>query len=190
MQSRLRGVAIALAAMAIATPVLAATSAGLAIANPDLKGPKTLKVSSPKIAPGAAIAELYSGYSQSVSPPLAWSKGPYGSRSFVLIIEDPDAPLPMPFIHWMVWDIPLATTSVAQGAIPAGGVQGKLMFVGKVGYMGPRPPAGPAHHYHFEVFALDRSLELAAGAERTALLDAMKGHVLASGELVGTYSKP
>ncbi len=64
------------------------------------------------------------------------------------------------------------------------------MFVGKVGYMGPKPPAGPAHHYHFEVFALDRSLDLASGAERQALLDAMKGHVLASGEFVGTYSKP
>ncbi len=190
MQSRLRGVVIALAAMALATPALAASSASLAIANPDLKGAKTLKVSSPKIAPGGAIAEVYSGYGQSVSPPLVWSKGPYGSRDFVLIIEDPDAPMAIPFIHWMVWNIPLTTTRVAEGAVPAGGVQGKLMFVGKVGYMGPRPPAGPAHHYHFEIFALDRSLDLAAGAERAALLDAMKGHVLASGEFVGTYSKP
>ena len=190
MQSRLRGVVIALAAMALATPALAASSASLAIANPDLKGAKTLKVSSPKIAPSGAIAEIYSGYSQSVSPPLVWSKGAYGSRDFVLIIEDPDAPMAIPFIHWMVWNIPLTTTRVAEGAVPAGGVQGKLMFVGKVGYMGPRPPAGPAHHYHFEIFALDRSLDLAAGAERAALLDAMKGHVLASGEFVGTYSKP
>ena len=190
MHLRFRKAAVVLVLATVAGQAMAASPADLAIADPALKGAKTLKVSSPKIAPGAPIPEVYSSYGQGVSPPLAWSKAPYASRSFALIIEDPDAPLPMPFIHWMMWNIPLQTTHVDQGSVPAGAEQGKLMFVGKVGYMGPKPPAGPAHHYHFEVFALDRSLDLASGAERQALLDAMKGHVLASGEFVGTYSKP
>ncbi len=190
MPLHLKAAGLALVVAALAAPAMAATVAGLAIADPALKAAKTLKVSSPNIAPSGAIPEIYSGYSQSVSPPLVWSKGPYGTRDFAVIVEDPDAPLPAPFVHWMVWNIPLAANRLDQGAVPQGAEQGKLMFVGKVGYMGPRPPAGPAHHYHFQVFALDQPLELASGAERPALIDAMKGHVLASGELVGTYGKP
>ena len=190
MQTLMRYVAFAAVAVAIAAPALAAPAKTLAIAEPALKGTRALKVSSPRIPSGGAIPEEFTSYGASISPPLAWSKGPYGSRAFALIIEDPDAPLPLPFTHWMVWNIPAGVPRLDQGAVPVEAVQGKLMFVGKVGYMGPRPPPGPAHHYHFEVFALDRPLDLASGAERAALLDAMKGHVLASGEFVGLYSKP
>jgi Raf kinase inhibitor-like YbhB/YbcL family protein len=176
-------------AAGMAGAVGAATTAGLAINDPGAAAAKKLAVTSPKIASGGAIAEMYSAYGQSVSPPLHWGKGPYGTRSFALIVEDPDAPMPTPFTHWMVWNLPASTTSVAEGAVPAGARQGKLMFVGKVGYMGPRPPAGGPHHYHFQVFALDQALDLPDGAERPALMAAIKGHVLASGELVGTYQK-
>ena len=180
--------AMGLAVLA-ASGACAATTAGLAIADPGLKAAQALKVSSPKIPPGGPIPQEYSAYGQSISPPLAWSKGPYGSRSFALIVEDPDAPLPTPFVHWIVWNIPGGVTALAQGAVPAGAAQGKLMFVGTVGYMGPRPPDASPHHYHFQVFALDRTLDLPSGAERAALVDVMRGHVLASGELVAAYQK-
>jgi Raf kinase inhibitor-like YbhB/YbcL family protein len=181
-----------LAAAALATSgaaAYAASPSGLAIADPGLKAAKPLSVSSPKIAPGGAIPDEYSSYGKSVSPPLNWGKGPYGTKSFALILEDPDAPTPVPFQHWLVWNIPASAAGTGEGALPAGAVEGKLMIVNKTGYMGPRPPPGPEHHYHFQVFALDRPLELAAGAERGALVDAMKGHVLAAGELIATYQK-
>ena len=168
---------------------LAASASSLAISQPDLKGSARLDVSSPKITSGGNVPDTYSSYGEGVSPPLKWSSGPRNTQSFVLILEDPDAPLPEPFTHWLVWNIAPAATGVAQGAAPAGAQQGMLL-TGKVGYMGPRPPPGPAHHYHFEVFALDRKLDLKSGADRSALLAAMKGNVLASGELVALYRKP
>jgi Raf kinase inhibitor-like YbhB/YbcL family protein len=183
-------VALSALALAFTVPAHAASISGLAVADPGLKGKGTLAVSSPRIAAGGAIPDVYSAYGPSVSPPLGWSKGPAGTRGYALIIEDPDAPMPTPFVHWMVWNLPAGVTSLAEGAPPAGARQGKLMFVGKTGYMGPRPPAGGPHHYHFQVFALDRMLDLADGAERPQLAGAMKGHVLASGELIATFQKP
>jgi Raf kinase inhibitor-like YbhB/YbcL family protein len=179
----------ALALAATAGPAMAASTAGLAINDPGLKGAKTLKVTSPKIPSGGAIPDKYSSYGESVSPPLNWGKGPYGTRSFVLVLEDPDAPMATPFAHWVVWNIPAGVDHADEGAAPAGAQEGKLMYVNKTGYFGPRPPEGPAHHYHFQVFALDRPLELKTGADRDAVVVAMKGHVLASGELVATYQK-
>ena len=167
----------------------AASTAGLAINDPGLKAAKTLKVTSPKIPSGGAIPDQYSSYGQSVSPPLSWGKGPYGTRTFAIVLEDPDAPMPTPFVHWVLWNISATVDHAEEGAAPAGAQEGKLMFVNKTGYFGPRPPDGPAHHYHFQVFALDRPLDLKQGADRAALVAAMKGHVLASGELVATYQK-
>lgn len=186
--------AAAFSAFAVAMTVTAAAQASpasaLAINDPGLKGGGVLAVSSPQIAAGGAIPLVYSSYGASVSPPLRWSGGPAGAKSYALIIEDPDAATPTPFVHWMVWNLPASAVAVAEGAVPAGARQGKLMFVGKTGYMGPRPPAGGPHHYHIEVFALDRTLDLPDGAERPQLGDAMKGHVLASGELIATFQKP
>jgi len=184
---RLAPLLAALALTAVAGSACAASDSGLAIADPGLTAPGKLKVSSPAIAPGGAVPVRYTADGEGVSPPLAWTGAPSGAKSVALIVEDPDAPLPQPFVHWMVWDIPAGTASIAEGSAPAGAHQGKLMFVGKVGYMGPKPPPGGPHHYHFQVFALDRPVGLADGAERAALVGAMKGHVLASGELVGTY---
>ena len=174
---------------ASAAQALAATPAGLAIADAGLKAAKTLTVASPRFAAGGPIPDDYSSYGKSVSPPLAWGKGPYGTRSFAIVLEDPDAPMPTPFVHWLVWNIPAGAAQTDEGGVPAGAQEGKLMFVNKTGYFGPRPPPGPAHHYHFQVFALDRQLDLKSGADRAALVDAMRGHVLASGELVATYQK-
>jgi Raf kinase inhibitor-like YbhB/YbcL family protein len=173
-----------------AVPVAAGAASAdqLAIANPALKGKATLKVSSPALQDGAPIPEEFTSYGKNVSPPLHWSRAPYGSHSFALVLEDPDAPMASPFVHWIMWSIPLASTAFKAGETPAGAVQGK-MGVGKVGYFGPRPPPGPAHHYHFEVFALDQTPDLKSDADFKALTAAMAGHVLASGELVATYQK-
>lgn len=179
-----------LAALALATlagSAQAGSDKDLAIHDPGLKAAARLRVTSPAIAPGGAIPQRFTADGQGVSPPLAWTVAPAATRAFALIIEDPDAPTPQPFVHWMVWDIPARTASVPEGTVPAGARQGKLMYVGKVGYMGPRPPSGGPHHYHFQIFALDRPIGLADGADRAALTGAMKGHVLASGELVATY---
>ncbi len=167
----------------------AATPAGLAINDPALKTSRTLKVSSVAILPNSAIPDVYSSYGKSLSPPIGWGRGPKGTASYALIIEDPDAPLPVPFVHWMLWNINPAYTGFDKGVVPPGARQGKLMYVGTVGYMGPKPSDAAAHHYHFQVFALDRVLDLPDGAERADLGKAMAGHVLAAGELVGTYKK-
>ena len=166
----------------------AASADQTAIANPALKGRMTLKVSSPVLRSGAPIPDDFSAYGKNLSPPLKWSRAPYGSRSFALVLEDPDAPMATPFVHWIMWNLPLATTSLEAGKAPDGAIQGK-MGIGRQGYFGPRPPPGAPHHYHFEVFALDRAPELKSDADFKALVAAMSGHVLASGELVATYQK-
>ena len=173
---------------AVPAAACAASPGQLAISSPALKGKTTLKVTSPVLHAGAPIPDEFTSYGTNLSPPLSWSRGPYGSRSFALVLEDPDAPMASPFVHWVMWNIPLGSTSLKAGETPAGAVQGK-MGVGKTGYFGPRPPAGPAHHYHFEVFALDQTPDLKGDADLKALTAAMAGHVLASGELVATYQK-
>ncbi len=164
----------------------AATADQLAISNPTLKGKLTLKVTSTALRSGAPIPGDFTSYGKNVSPPLSWSHGPYGTRSFALVLEDPDAPMASPFVHWVMWNI--GGNALEAGKTPSGVVQGK-MGVGRTGYMGPRPPPGPVHHYHFEVFALDQAPALTADADAKVLEAAMAGHVLASGELVTTYQK-
>ena len=187
---KLAALCVLAAVAALAAPAWASPNSALAIADPGLKGGGTLAVSSPTIPAGGPIPVVNSSYGKSVSPPLTWSRGPKGTRSYALIIEDPDAATPTPFIHWMIWNLPAGATSLAEGVVPAGARQGKLMFVGTVGYMGPRPPPGGPHHYHIQLFALDQALDLADGAERAQLVAAMKGHVLASGELIAAFQKP
>ncbi|MGK5023388.1 YbhB/YbcL family Raf kinase inhibitor-like protein [Janthinobacterium sp. RB2R34] len=138
------------------------------------------------------LAAKYSEYADGVSPPLSWSTVA-GAKSYAIIMEDPDAPQ-KPFVHWLAWNIPSTVTSLPEGlqeqprlTEPEGVLQGRTTR-GSIGYYGPRPPVGdPAHHYHFQVFALDAVLSLPFGADRDQLLQAMQGHVLAKGELVGRY---
>jgi len=143
-------------------------------------------VSSSSFASGQAIPEKYSAYGENISPALSWSGAPPGTKSFVLLLEDPDAPSKTPFVHWLVYNIPVGTTSIGEGQSPAGGVVGKNS-ANMVAYYGPKPPSG-MHHYHFIVYALDAVLALESGAEKDAVVKAMAGHALGRGELVGTYS--
>jgi Raf kinase inhibitor-like YbhB/YbcL family protein len=153
-----------------------------------------MRLTSGAIATDGRIAARQSAYGENLSPPLAWTSVA-GAKTYAIVLEDPDAPGARPFVHWLVWNIPGAVTSLPQGLptdatlrTPAGAAQG-VNDAGKTGYFGPRPPSG-VHHYRFKIFALDRALTLAAGANRDALGRAMNGHVLGMGELTGTFAAP
>ena len=120
-------------------------------------------------------------------PPIAWRNIPPGTRSVALVCEDPDAPLPEPFVHWLVWGVPPTATEINDSLLAAGEPvrQGTNSML-RAGFTPAAPPRGHGrHHYHFQVFALDEEITLPAGSGRGALLDAMRGHVLAFGDLVG-----
>jgi len=166
-------------------------------ALPDVQSvPAQIKVSSDAFANNQLIPEKHSAYGLDQSPALSWSGVPAGAKSVVVMVEDPDAASPKPFVHWLVANLP-PNASGLPAALPktdrltqhGGAVQGAT-HTGSIGYYGPKPPSeDPAHHYHFQVFALDRVLQLPAGFNRQSLLDALRGHVIARGELIGTYQQ-
>lgn len=120
-------------------------------------------------------------------PHLEWLGVPAAARSIAVVVEDPDAPFPRPFVHWLVYGLD-PSVSALDGAHVAGH-EGKNSMMG-IGFSPVAPPAGHGpHRYHFQVFALDREIDLEPGAGRSALLAEMRGHVIAWGELVGTYER-
>ena len=142
--------------------------------------------------PGQAIPVEYSCSGANRSPALKWSGVPAGVGSFALIVEDPDAPNGT-FIHWVVFNLPPDATGIPADAprtptLADGAMQG-VNGMDRVGYMGPCPPPGKMHHYHFELFALDSKLNAQPGLEAGALREAMQGHTVASTELVGTFER-
>nr|MEA2798373.1 hypothetical protein [Phenylobacterium sp.] len=175
----------AAAALAAAVPALAG---GLvSIQRPETATKESLTVSTPAFRPGGPIPLKYSAFGQNVSPALNWSVAP-AARSYAILVDDPDAPGPTPFAQWVAWNIPVNTTMAPEGS--KSGVQGTNSH-NTIGYVGPHPPAGdPPHHYHFQVLALDRMIDVPAGAVRASVLAAAKGHVVAKGEVVGTFKAP
>lgn len=169
----------------------------IASALAELRSRKSLVVESPVIVQQKTIPVRFTGYGDNVSPPLNWSDVPANTKSLALILEDPDAKREQPWVHWLVYNIPADAKGLPEGIgtderlnDPKGALQGKNT-AGKIGYFGPKPPRGDqAHHYHFQVFALDTTLDLKPGADRNELVKAMSGHVLAAGELVGIYQAP
>ncbi|MBJ6980867.1 YbhB/YbcL family Raf kinase inhibitor-like protein [Luteimonas sp. MC1572] len=151
---------------------------------------------STSFADGESIPRRHSAYGDDISPALAWQPVE-GAASYALVMEDPDADRPAPYVHWVAWNIPATATALDEGlradarlAAPAGMQQG-LNDRGSTGYFGPKPPAGSGlHHYHVQLFALDTTLDIAADADRNALVKAMRGHVLGRARLVGTYAAP
>ena len=144
-----------------------------------------MKITSSAFHEGANIPSKFTCDGSDTSPPLQIAGIPSNAKTLVLIADDPDAPGGL-FTHWLVWNIPPQTILIAEGSAPKG-VQGANDF-GKSGYRGPCPPSG-THRYSFKIFALDRELELRSGAKRSQLDAAMKGHVIAQGELIGHYAK-
>ena len=183
----------------VVAALLRATAASGPILARELLAPNAtsqLSVSSAAFGAGEAIPAPYSQEGENFSPALAWRGAPSATRSFVVILEDPDAADPKPFVHWMLYNIP-PTVAELHESIPnlpqlpqlSHARQGRNSR-GTLGYVGPRPPHGDApHHYHFQMFALDAPLALPPGADRDALLAAMKGHTVAAGEVVGTFQR-
>ena len=144
-----------------------------------------MKITSAALQEGGNIPSKFTCDGSDTSPPLQITGVPSEAKSLVLIVDDPDAPGGL-FTHWLVWNIPPQTNSIAEGSAPKG-VQGTNDF-GKSGYKGPCPPPG-THRYSFKIFALDRELDLRSGAKRNQVDAAIKGHVIAQGELIGRYAR-
>lgn len=155
----------------------------------------SIKITSTAFQPGGSIPSKYTCEDRDLSPPLAWSGAPPGTKTFALIVDDPDAPDPAKpqrvYVHWVVYNLPAATIALAENAskkgLPKGAVQGKNDW-GKAEYGGPCPPIG-RHRYFFKFYALDTELAGLSSPAKGDLERAMKGHVLDSGELIGTYQK-
>jgi Raf kinase inhibitor-like YbhB/YbcL family protein len=160
--------------------------------------PQPIVVESPTLTAGQAIPRDYTADGRNVSPPIAWRDVPAAAKELALILEDPDAGNPPPFVHWVIYGIPASATGLPEAisidpAAPvpaeiAGAIQGVSGFRRPI-YRGPAPPPGKPHHYHFIVYALGANLDLKPGLNRAELLAAMQGHIIGRGELVAVYER-
>ena len=147
-----------------------------------------LTVTSSAFKAGERIPKKYTGEGADVSPPLSWSGAPAGTQEFALICDDPDAPTPKPWVHWVVYKIPADRPALGEDGA-GGALEGRNGWP-RMGYGGPMPPPGHGvHRYYFKVYALDQPLGLKPGATKEELVAAMEGHILDQGELVGTYER-
>jgi Raf kinase inhibitor-like YbhB/YbcL family protein len=151
----------------------------------------TITVSSSAFPEGGTIPAKYTCDGNDVSPPLKWTGVPEATKSLALISDDPDAPMGT-WVHWVMWNIPPSVQELAENVppkpeLPDGSRQGISDF-GRPGYGGPCPPSG-VHRYYFRVYALDTMLDLPGSTRKADLLRAIKGHILAEGQLMGKYSK-
>lgn len=153
-------------------------------------------LTSPSFDHEAEIPTRHTCEGEDVSPALVWSSPPPGTKSFALIVDDPDAPDPRAprrtWVHWVIYDLPGDTRSLPAGvtrsALPRGTLEGANDW-GQRGWRGPCPPIG-RHRYFFKLYALDTSLEdLGGGASKADLENAMTGHVLGTTIVIGTYAK-
>jgi Raf kinase inhibitor-like YbhB/YbcL family protein len=155
----------------------------------------SIKITSTAFQPNGSIPSKYTCEDRDLSPPLAWSGAPPGTKTFALIVDDPDAPDPEKpqrvYVHWVLYNIPATTIALPENAskkgLPKGTVQGKNDW-GKAEYGGPCPPIG-RHRYFFKLYALDIEVSGLSGPTKGDLERVMKGHVLDSAELIGTYQK-
>jgi Raf kinase inhibitor-like YbhB/YbcL family protein len=164
--------------------IASASAVALAAMVSFAAGGAKVKITSSAFQDGANIPSKFTCDGADTSPPLQIADIPSEAKSLALIVDDPDAPSGL-FTHWLVWNIPRQTNAVGEGSTPKG-VQGTNDF-GKSGYGGPCPPSG-THRYYFKILALDRELDLPFGAKRGQVDAAIKGHVVAQGELMGRYS--
>lgn len=143
-----------------------------------------LEITSPAFQGGGTIPEQYTCRGQNINPPLNFFNVPPGAQSLALIVHDPDAPVG-DYTHWLMWDIPTSTKTIAADSVPVGAVQG-MNDNDELGYMGPCPPTGTGEHrYMFELYALGETLSLEAGCNRAQLKQLMEGKILANSTLTG-----
>ena len=151
----------------------------------------TIDLASAAFEEGGAITSRYTCDGLDVSPPLSWDSVPNGTQSLALIAEDPDASSGT-YVHWIIFDLPPDTRRLPED-VPkrqtlSSGAEEGVNGAGSIGYTGPCPPSG-THRYIFKIYALDTKLDLGGGATAERLSDAMEGHVLAEGQLMGTYRR-
>ncbi len=167
----------------------------LVIVQQELGDFAALELRSPAFANGARLPERFTADGAGVSPPLFWTGVPDGTVRLALLVEDPDAPMPSPLVHAVVWDLPPEDGDLAEGAIAADGAGDETGDVGRnsyrrEGWLPPDPPSGHGdHHYAFQLFALSDGPDLSDTPGRGDLVKAMRGRVLAAGLLTGTYSR-
>jgi para-nitrobenzyl esterase len=179
------------AAAASAQAAPPAQEVGLSLIASTTITPKSsakMSVGSPAFAASGDIPFENTQYKGNMFPGLFWTAGPPGTTSYVVILQDADAMRNgAPILHWTMVNIPANVLKLdpAMSAPPAGAQYGPNIRAAAQPYLGPRTPAGPKHRYHFQVFALDTSLSAESQASYATLTDAMKGHVLAMGEVIG-----
>ncbi|MHB9036773.1 MAG: YbhB/YbcL family Raf kinase inhibitor-like protein [Armatimonadota bacterium] len=149
-----------------------------------------IEVTSTAFKEGGVIPDKYTCKGANVSPPLAWTHIPTGAKTLALIADDPDAPA-RTWVHWVLFNLPAHVNELPEGIpnekrLAIGASQG-VNSSGAVGYQGPCPPSG-THRYYFKLYALDAELDLHDGVTKPQLLDAIHGHIVADGELMGKFS--
>jgi Raf kinase inhibitor-like YbhB/YbcL family protein len=159
----------------------------------------TIAITSTAFKEGAAIPKRYSGDGEELSPPLSWSGVPPEAKELAIIVDDPDAPTPQPWVHWVIYKIPTIIQGLPEGMErspapkkPLGALQGYNSWPKSegVGYRGPKPPPGRGpHRYNFHIYALDTALDVKPGLTKDGLLKAMQGHIIAEGQLMGTFER-
>lgn len=187
---------IVMVSMLTAENALSDNTVKLASRQPVLESKVHIDVRSTDFQHEGELPVRLTGQGENASPQISWSEIPSKTKSLVLICEDPDAPRADAFVHWILYGIPpvLSSLPAKLDAVPEvasvlGARQGRNSF-GKVGYLGPMPPPGHGvHHYHFQLFALDNEVHIENVPEISHLLKVMEGHVLAVGDLVGTYER-
>ena len=155
-----------------------------------------MKIESSAFKAGDPIPVRHTGDGEDLSPPLSWSDVPDEALEMALICDDPDAPTPQPWVHWVMCRIPAVRDGLPEAIVPASAsmqvnaMQGRNSW-DRLGYGGPAPPKGHGvHHYHFKLYALDALLvDMKPNYDKAGLLEAMQGHVLAEAELIGTYER-
>jgi Raf kinase inhibitor-like YbhB/YbcL family protein len=151
-----------------------------------------LKLATSAFTFGEKIPKQYTADGKNISPSLSWQEPPKGTKSFVIIVDDPDAPAGV-WTHWIVYNIPPDTTSLKEGIsrdkkLPDGSLQGKNSG-GHIGYDGPAPPKGKTHRYFFNIFALNTVLKAPPGANKKTIESLMERHVIGEGQMMGTYER-
>ena len=152
----------------------------------------SIQITSAAFADGQPIPAKYTCDGEDVSPPLQWTNAPARTKSFALIADDPDAPVGI-WVHWVAYDLPAGAgalpENVAKNQTILGNAKQGVNDFRRTGYNGPCPPSGKPHRYFFKIYALDTILNLPPGLTKQDLLKVMAGHVLAEGQLMGTYQR-